>query len=770
MTDHGSPFFYGRDGPDWWEPDCIGGEEGSGGGEEGSGGEGRVSSGGVENPAIGVSIGGGGGGGSGGRGGGGGQGGGGGEDDDSDEEVVLPTDTEFLVAEAMSRLPPGAEVSLELRPCDIDEDRVVEDFMRRGCSCRKWGGKPCSEQFSVDYIRETRLSFKDLTREQLDLILMGQLIATTNTSTITKERRHQPQMRKHGYSTGHFHQGNAICVEMFRFIHGIGEKRLRNISKALRLNGIAPRVHGNTRRLPKNTLSKESVEYVVRFLLNYSEQHGLLLPGRVPGYARDDIKLLPSSKSKRGIWRIYHEAAEQDPSVHAVAYTTFCRLWKALVPSLIIMKPMTDLCWTCQQNSSAILRASNFPERVKSDVLKKAEEHLFIVQKERSFYKTKCKECEDETRAHFNTGDDFQPPPLASQTPANSRDFKAHYSFDYAQQVHFPSDPLQPGPIYFLVPRKCSVFGVCCEAIPRQVNFLCDEAGDCGKGANTVVSQLHYFFENHGLGEKEVFLHADNCTGQNKNSCMLQYLAWRVMTGRHTEITLSFLVVGHTKFSPDWCFGLFKRLYRRSRVGSLQAIAQIVNDSAHCNFAQLNVTEDGAIVVPTLSWTDFFAPHLKKVSGIKKLHHFRFPSSEPGVVYVRVHSDGDEEKIELLKDKAWRPGVSHLPCQVTPKGLSADRQWYLFDKIREFCPEADRDVTCPQPAVPKSTSRAGTPAPAAEDEDSTLLSTLLTPPRPTSRAGTRTSDNIVSLPPPKKSRLCSTCRREGHNSRTCPNK
>ena len=452
----------------------------------------------------------------------------------------------------MSRLPPGAEVSLDLRPCDIDEDRVVEDFMRRGCSCRKWGGKPCSEHFSVDYLRETRLSFKDLTREQLDLILMGQLIATTNTSTITKESRHQPQMRKHGYSTGHFHQGNAICAEMFRFIHGIGEKRLRNISKALRLNGIAPRVHGNTRRLPKNTLSKESVEYVVCFLLNYSEQHGLFLPGRVPGYARDDIKLLPSSKSKRGIWRIYYEAAEQDPSVHAVAYTTFCRLWKALVPSLIIMKPMTDLCWTCQQNSSAILRASNFPERVKSDVLKKAEEHLFIDQKERSFYKTKCKECEDETRAHFNTGDDFQPPPLASQTPANSRDFKAHYSFDYAQQVHFPSDPLQPGPIYFLVPRKCSVFGVCCEAIPRHVNFLCDEAGDCGKGANTVVSQLHYFFENHGLGEKEVFLHADNCTGPNKNSCMLQYLAWRVMTGRHTEITLSFLVVGHTKFSPDW--------------------------------------------------------------------------------------------------------------------------------------------------------------------------------------------------------------------------
>ena len=57
------------------------------------------------------------------------------------------------------------------------------------------------------------------------------------------------------------------------------------------------------------------------------------------------------------------------------------------------------------------------------------------------------------------------------------------------------------------------MFGVNCEALPRQVNFLTYEAGECGKGANNVVSRLHYFLETHGLGEKVVFLHADNCTG-----------------------------------------------------------------------------------------------------------------------------------------------------------------------------------------------------------------------------------------------------------------
>lgn len=208
------------------------------------------------------------------------------------------------------------------------------------------------------------------------------------------------------------------------------------------------------------------------------------------------------------------------------------------------------------------------------------------------------------------------------------------------------------------------------------MNYLTDEAGDCGKGANVVISQLHHYLDNHGFGETDLYLHTDNCTGQNKNNCMLHYLAWRTMTNRHTNITLSFLVVGHTKFSPDWCFGLFKRKFRRTKVGSLSHVAKCVVDSADCNEAQLVSSEDGSSIVPIYNWTDYFAPHLKKVSGIKKAHHFRFTSSEPGAVYIKEHADTKEVKHDLLKCQ-WSPDQSVLPVTVQPKGLSAKRQWYL---------------------------------------------------------------------------------------------
>ena len=85
-----------------------------------------------------------------------------------------------------------------------------------------------------------------------------------------------------------------------------------------------------------------STEFVVKFLHAYTEQHALL-PGRVPGYTRTDLQLLPSSVSKKAVWRVYKQAAEHDSTIHPVAYTTFCYFWRTLVPSIVVMKSRSDL-------------------------------------------------------------------------------------------------------------------------------------------------------------------------------------------------------------------------------------------------------------------------------------------------------------------------------------------------------------------------------------------------------------------------------------------
>ena len=88
----------------------------------------------------------------------------------------------------------------------------------------------------------------------------------------------------------------------------------------------------------------------------------MVLPGRIPGYKSSDI---PSSTMKHQVWLLYQQAAGVE-SLHPVSYATFTSLWQQLLPHVVVMKPMSDLCWMCQKNSTAITRSSNRPEEEKT--------------------------------------------------------------------------------------------------------------------------------------------------------------------------------------------------------------------------------------------------------------------------------------------------------------------------------------------------------------------------------------------------------------------
>lgn len=193
------------------------------------------------------------------------------------------------------------------------------------------------------------------------------------------------------------------------------------------------------------------------------------------------------------------------------------------------------------------------------------------------------------------------------------------------------------------------------------------------------------------------------------------------MSGLHKNITLSFLVVGHTKFAPDWCFGLLKQRYRKTKVGSLADIAQVVNESARVNIPQLCGTEDGSIIVPTYDWKGWLATKFKTIPQMKQYHHFRVSADNPGSVFLKVHSDTEEKKFDLIKDPLWLPSASELPSLVEPRGLPPDRQWYLYEHIREFCPDYSKDTVAPLPTIPKPSTRKSPPpsSPCLEQQKGT---------------------------------------------------
>ena len=99
----------------------------------------------------------------------------------------------------------------------------------------------------------------------------------------------------------------------------------------------------------------------------------------------------------------------------------------------------------------------------------------------------------------------------------------------------------------------------------------------------------------------------------------------RTLYGFHCNIMANVMVAGHTKFAPDWCFGLLTQKYRRTPVSCLEDIARVTNTSTltGVNLAQLVGPEDQSEVhVPLYNWQTFLSG-FKPLAGMKQYQHFR---------------------------------------------------------------------------------------------------------------------------------------------------
>ena len=179
-------------------------------------------------------------------------------------------------------------------------------------------------------------------------------------------------------------------------------------------------MHGNTKRLPANSLPKEDIDYLITFITNYASAHGVPLPGRVPGH-RDKVLVLPADITKITVYSKYKQACSLS-DLRVAGKSTFYQVWQEILPHISVSTPRTDLCFTCQKNNLAIQRSACLSNDEKVQCLTTAEEHLFLAQSEREYYNTQVKRA-NESLCTLQQGE---------KTPLS------HYSFDFAQQVRFP--------------------------------------------------------------------------------------------------------------------------------------------------------------------------------------------------------------------------------------------------------------------------------------------------------------------------------------------
>ena len=144
----------------------------------------------------------------------------------------------------------------------------------------------------------------------------------------------------------------------------------------------------------------------------------------------------------------------------------------------------------------------------------------------------------------------------------------------------------------------------------------------------------------------------------------MAYLAWRVLTGRHRQITINFQVPGHTRCLVD------------------------------AGFAKSNTALRMTHGLEWYNWKQYFKTKFKPIHGIMKSQSFRFTATNPGDVFIKENIDSAERCLHILQVS---PDVfeTSFPEVLTPGGLSRARQEYLFKRIRPFVREGFKDELCP---------------------------------------------------------------------------
>lgn len=608
----------------------------------------------------------------------------------------------------------------------LEFDAKVRTTHVNGCCPKK-----CSDRYTLDEL----LSFNNTSREldynvegsnMLDLAILGQIKGMCRTIDEVKTGRGTVRKQRERLRVCYTLGGVSVCETLFLLTNAISIKRFKRLLKHYKEYGMTPPIHKNYKRTPKKTCSKETLEKVIMFIRNYAEESALFMPGRLANH-RVIVKLLPSSDTKVLLYQKYKESCVIANELF-VGKSLFKATWNRFCQDVVIMRPRTDLCYFRQKNITTHTKLNGATEEEKQAFFLKCQEHLNTVNTERASYKSVIKQTVDDFIAHEVLLDENM------CVIPNTYDGSIHYSFDFAQQIHIPHDSQQPGPIYFLTPYKIGVFGIMNDTMKTQHNFLIPEAVQVTKGSNAIVSYLHYYLQHHSQGEKQIYMHADNCVGQNKNNIVVGYLAWRIIQNLNESITLSFLPVGHTKFGCDWAFGLFKKKFRLSKASCLQQVEKIVEDSTNIGLNRPIRTgsESGEVIVPIYDWLSFFKQNnWKAVKDITKVSHFEFKSvvegvSEKGVVYTKTALGATETRTVLTLNVE---PTEDFPTVVAPEGLSYNRKKYLFNKIREYCEDEWKDTLCPDPGPPPDEEQIETPDEMQVDEPTDLQPPPKTPKR-----------------------------------------
>ena len=245
----------------------------------------------------------------------------------------------------------------------------------------------------------------------------------------------------------------------------------------------------------------------------------------------------------------------------------------------------------------------------------------------------------------------------------------------------------QPGCTYYLQKLNHDLFGIVNHGSNSSAVYLFNETVG-PKNTDHTVSYLGDYISKLPPWIKRIHLFLDNASSTNKNFYAMAWAMEMVQQEKVSFLRLSFLIAGHTKFSPDLLFSRIAQTYNKSDVFMTAELGEIV-----ARYATV-VIDDGTMVC---DWRSVLTKY-SKLPGIRSLHDFIFtknPVTQKVVAKVRskcFEGRFDNATINVVRGRDMHEIVIPDPVNESYAGLGKVRQLteskrkHLEQMYRDFIP------------------------------------------------------------------------------------
>ena len=546
----------------------------------------------------------------------------------------------------------------------------------------------CFKTWKNEHLKKHADDLEKLTKSEKKVLLLTIL---RNNAINTESTRYSKQRQRLRFCF-RYEPFGKMCAPAFRILFDIRIEALKGLLAHLKANdmSVVPPTHGNKGKRSNNANMLENrgvIENLVDFMLALADTQGEFSPGRNTknGSTQEDnnpdVLWLPACFTRSAILRMYNQ---QHPDLQ-ISRTAFCSLLDndPRLKHIKIRSPRTDMCDFCELQKRKIAATKPHDELKAEKLTAELAEHQRVYQGERSVYNSERKQAEED-REKYAAG------------KLKVEKCTEHICMDYGQSIAVPHTTDQLGGTFYLNMRNFHLFGISSTLENTQTFYTYDER-ETGKGANEVISFLNDFLANRKIQAPNIRIHADNCTGQNKNKYVMWYLIWLAATGRVRRIEYKFMIKGHTHFIVDSGIGHVKKELRRSDVYCLNHWAEVINRSSIVNKAKVINTSH------VYDWKSELQPYFKLFDGISKFHHFATDSVKPGWIFFKSgFNDNNWKKRKLLKSDSSLSNdrfmnLSKYISNVEFKGGKPEKEKALFENLRHYVKDKWKDELCPDP-------------------------------------------------------------------------